>query len=111
VRVVWPIIVLGTSREEKVANPSRWDGRDALQDRQKRFAKRVINENEIDWCSSNNSVPCAVRSISVPILVVAMQGHYFIRDGEYIYETSKSSDNSFIVFEGVTHGLAPCVPC
>ena len=70
-----------------------------------------LNETEIDWCSSNNSVPCAVRSISIPILVVAMQGHYFIRDGEYIYETSNSTDKSFIVLEGANHGLGPCTPC
>ena len=70
-----------------------------------------LNETEIDWCSSNNSVPCAVRSISVPILVVAMQGHYFIRDGEYIYETSVSADKEFIVLEGANHGLGPCAPC
>ena len=70
-----------------------------------------LNENEIDWCSSNNSVPCAVRRISVPILVVAMQGHYFIRDGEYIYETSASADKEFIVLEGANHGLGPCAPC
>jgi pimeloyl-ACP methyl ester carboxylesterase len=75
------------------------------------FSTHSLNENEIDWCSSNNSVPCAVRRISVPILVVAMQGHYFIRDGEYIYETSASSDKKFIVLEGANHGLGPCAPC
>ena len=70
-----------------------------------------LNEDEIDWCSSNNSVPCAVASISVPILVMAMQGHYFIRDGEYAYETAMSADKEFIVVEGATHGLGPCNPC
>ncbi len=47
----------------------------------------------------------------MPILVVAMQGHYFIRDGEYIYETSASADKEFIVLEGANHGLGPCAPC
>jgi hypothetical protein len=28
----------------------------------------------IDWCSSNNSTPSAVAHISVPILVMSMQG-------------------------------------
>jgi hypothetical protein len=65
----------------------------------------------IDWCSSNNSTPCAVEHISVPILVAAMQGHYFIRDGEEIYEHSASDDKDFIVIEGATHGLAPCTAC
>jgi len=65
----------------------------------------------IDWCSSNNSTPCAVGSISVPILVVAAQGHYFIRDGEEIYENSASADKDFIVVEGMTHGLGNCTAC
>ncbi len=68
-------------------------------------------ESEIDWCSTNNSVPCAVASISVPTLVMAMQGHYFIRDGEYIFETAASQDKEFIVIEGANHGLATCGPC
>jgi pimeloyl-ACP methyl ester carboxylesterase len=75
------------------------------------WSTHSLNENEIDWCSSNNSVPCAVASISVPILVMSMQGHYFIRDGEYIYETAASGDKEFIVVEGANHGLGPCGPC
>jgi pimeloyl-ACP methyl ester carboxylesterase len=65
----------------------------------------------IDWCSSNNSTPCAVGSISVPLLVMAMQGHYFIRDGEHIYESSASADKDFVVVEGATHGLGNCTAC
>ena len=67
--------------------------------------------DEIDWCTSNNSVPCAVKQISVPILVFSMQGHYFIRDGEYIFETAASADKDFIILEGANHGLGPCNPC
>lgn len=65
----------------------------------------------IDWCSSNNSTPCGVANIHVPILVMAMQGHYFIRDGEHIYESALSSDKDFVVVEGANHGLSPCAPC
>jgi hypothetical protein len=65
----------------------------------------------IDWCSSNNSTICAVRQIHVPILVTSMQGHYFIRDGEMIFQNSVSADKDFIVIEGATHGLAGCTPC
>jgi hypothetical protein len=32
--------------------------------------------NGIDWCSSNTSTDCALRSISVPVLVTAMGGFY-----------------------------------
>jgi pimeloyl-ACP methyl ester carboxylesterase len=67
--------------------------------------------DDIDWCSSNNSVPCAVPRISVPILVMAMQGHYFIRDGEHIYESAASLDKDFVVVQGANHGLGPCTPC
>ena len=70
-----------------------------------------LNEHEIDWCSSNNSVPCAVARISVPILVTSMQGHYFIRDGEYIHECAASRDKEFIVIEGANHALTTCEPC
>ena len=65
----------------------------------------------IDWCSSNNSTMCAVQSISVPILVVAAQGHYFIRDAEQIHEMSASAEKEFIVVEGMSHGLGPCENC
>ena len=62
----------------------------------------------IDWCSSNNSTPCAVRSISVPVLFAAMGAHYFIRDNELHYEMAASADKDFIVVEGATHGIRPC---
>ena len=65
----------------------------------------------IDWCSSNNSTICAVRQIHIPILVTSMQGHYFIRDGEQIFQNSVSADKDFFVIEGATHGLGPCTPC
>jgi len=67
--------------------------------------------DEVDWCSSNNSTPCAVRSISIPILITAMGAHYFIRDNEIHYEAAASTDKEFIVIEGATHGFAPCTPC
>ena len=74
-------------------------------------SKHSLDESRIDWCSTNNSTPCAVANISVPTLVMAMQGHYFIRDGEYIYESSASKDKQFVVVEGATHGLGNCNAC
>lgn len=65
----------------------------------------------IDWCSSNNSTPCAVASISVPILMMSMQGHYFIRDGEVIFGNSASADKDFVVVEGATHSGTNCTAC
>jgi pimeloyl-ACP methyl ester carboxylesterase len=67
--------------------------------------------DEIDWCSSNNSTPCAVRSISIPILITAMGAHYFIRDNEIHFERAASADKEFITIEGATHGSTPCTAC
>jgi len=67
--------------------------------------------DDIDWCSSNNSTPCALRSITVPLLVTAMGAHYFIRDNEIHYEVAASADKDFIVLEGATHGIRPCTAC
>ena len=65
----------------------------------------------IDHCSSNNSPPCHLPTITVPTLVTAMGGHYFIRDNEIHYELSGAKDKNFIVVEGAEHGQTPCVPC
>jgi hypothetical protein len=74
-------------------------------------AKHSLDESKIDWCSTNNSTPCAVAQIRVPTLVMAMQGHYFIRDGEFIYESAASLDKEFLVVQGATHGLGNCNNC
>ena len=67
--------------------------------------------DDIDWCSSNNSTPCALRSITVPVLITAMGAHYFIRDNEIHYEVAASADKDYIVVEGATHGIRPCTAC
>jgi hypothetical protein len=66
---------------------------------------------QIDWCSSNNSTPCALQNISVPLLVTAMGAHYFINDSEQYYlNYAASHDKDFVVFYGLVHGITPCVP-
>ena len=65
----------------------------------------------VDWCSSNNSTPCAVQSISVPVLFTAMAGHYFVRDNEIHFDMAASRDKEFIVIDGATHNLTPCTAC
>jgi pimeloyl-ACP methyl ester carboxylesterase len=67
--------------------------------------------NGIDHCSSNNSVPCAVQSISVPVLITAMGAGSFIRDNEIHYELAASKDKDFVVVEGALHGAEPCTAC
>lgn len=66
---------------------------------------------QIDHCSSNNSTVCAVRSISVPELFVAMGAHYFVRDTENEFENASSRDKDMIVIEGAVHGFTPCTRC
>jgi hypothetical protein len=65
----------------------------------------------IDDCSSNNSTVCAVRSIRVPELFVAMGAHYFVRDTEHEYDAATTRDKDMIVIEGATHGFTPCTRC
>ena len=45
------------------------------------------------------------------MLVMAMGGHYFIKDGETIFALSASKDKDFVVVEGAVHGMTPCKPC
>jgi hypothetical protein len=66
---------------------------------------------QIDWCTSNNSTTCNVRQISAPLLVVAMGGHYFLRDGEIIFDNAVSKDREYIIIEGAVHGGTPCTRC
>ena len=66
---------------------------------------------DIDWCTSNNSTPCNVDVISVPLLVMAMGGHYFLRDGEIIFDAARSKDKEYLIVEGAVHGGTPCTRC
>jgi pimeloyl-ACP methyl ester carboxylesterase len=66
---------------------------------------------DIDWCTSNNSTPCALRQITVPILITAMGGHYFITDNEIHHDVAASQDKDFVVIEGAVHGQTPCEAC
>jgi hypothetical protein len=65
----------------------------------------------LDYCSSNNSVPCALQSISVPLLLTAMGGNRYLRFSEIHYDLAKSADKDFAIIEGATHGQEPCVAC
>lgn len=40
----------------------------------------------VDWCSSNNSTPCALGQISAPLLVSAMGAGSGLRDNEWLFE-------------------------
>jgi hypothetical protein len=63
--------------------------------------------DDIDYCSNNNSTPCHLQRITVPILILGMGGHYFLRDNEVHYEVSASPDKEYVVIEGASHGSGP----
>lgn len=66
---------------------------------------------KIDWCSTNNSIPCALRSISAPVLIAAMGAHYFVTDSEFFLDQARSADKDFITIAGAVHGITPCTDC
>ena len=67
--------------------------------------------DDIDHCSSNNDTVCALRSISVPVMIAGMGGYLFIRDSEEEFENAKSADKDLVFIEGATHGFQPCTYC
>lgn len=76
-----------------------------------RAVKSTNSMTGIDFCSSNNSTPCDLAQVHVPLLVTAMGGHYFIHDAEQYYEQAASPDKDFYVIEGATHGGTECTAC
>ena len=91
-----------------------WEGTRFLSLRSFLSVRAIRSNNsmtDIDYCSSNNSTLCMVQYISVPVLTVAMTGHYFVRNTELIYDFTASKDKDFIGVEGATHGGTPCQAC
>ena len=71
-----------------------------------------LDYKQIDWCSTNNSTPCALQNITVPLLITSMGAHYFFVDAEQFYENyAASKDKENIVFAGLVHGITPCGNC
>jgi pimeloyl-ACP methyl ester carboxylesterase len=66
---------------------------------------------DIDWCSANNSTPCALRQISIPLLITAMGAHYFIADNEIHFDFAASKDKDYVIIEGAVHGQTGCDAC
>ena len=72
----------------------------------------ALDYDQIDWCSTNDSVPCALQSIKNPILMIGMGAYYFFPDMErYYLNYSASPDRSFLIAAGLVHGLTPCPNC
>lgn len=91
-----------------------WEGTRMLSLKSFLSVRAIRSKNsmiDIDYCSSNNSTLCMVQYISIPVLVSAMTGHYFVRNSELIYDYTASKDKDFIAVEGATHGGNPCTAC
>jgi hypothetical protein len=76
-------------------------------------ASNSMDETQIDLCSSNNSTPCMLQHVTVPLLAAANQASFqnLIQEVEINYLYSKSPDKDFIVVEGATTGVTPCTNC
>jgi len=71
-----------------------------------------LDRDQIDWCSSNNSTPCALQHISVPVLFTGMGAHYFFPDAEAFFRKyAASQDKDFIIAAGLVHGITACGNC
>jgi hypothetical protein len=71
----------------------------------------ALDYSKIDWCSTNDSVPCALQSIKTPILMIGMGAYYFFPDLErYYLNYSASPDKTFVIADGLVHGLTICTP-
>ena len=67
--------------------------------------------DDVDWCSTNNSVPCAVQAISVPMLIAAMSGNNYLQFNERHFDMAGSKDKDYVIVEGANHDQTPCVRC
>jgi hypothetical protein len=72
-----------------------------------------MDEKQIFLCSSNNSTPCMLQSVSVPLLAVAHQASFqnLIQEVEFNYMSTRSNDKDFIVIEGSMTSIGACTNC
>ena len=72
-----------------------------------------MDEKQIALCSTNNSTPCMLQSVNVPLLAVAHQASFqnLIQEVEINYLNSKSPDKDFIVVEGSMTSIGACTNC
>jgi len=72
-----------------------------------------MDEKKMDLCSTNNSTPCMLQSVTAPLLVAAMQASFqnLVQDMEVNYSYAKSKDKDFVVVEGATTNITPCTNC
>lgn len=73
-----------------------------------------ITEDSIEgvvWESSNTSTPENIGGVTVPTLIMAMTGHYWMVSSEMFYDRSAAEDRTLAFVEGASHGFTPCEAC
>jgi hypothetical protein len=65
----------------------------------------------IDWSSSATSTPANLAGSRVPLLILAMTGHYWIVPSELFYTSAVAADKELAFVEGASHNLVPCRAC
>ncbi len=65
----------------------------------------------VEWESSNTSTPANVEGVTVPLLIMAMTGHYWMVSSEMFYDHSGSQDKELVFVEGASHSFTVCRAC
>jgi hypothetical protein len=55
--------------------------------------------------------PPNVEGLHVPLLIMAMTGHYWMVPGEIFFHRAASPDKQLVFVEGASHSLPTCKPC
>lgn len=64
----------------------------------------------IDWASSVTSTPANLTGVKVPVLSMAMTGHYFLVHAETNFANTESSDKELLMVRGAEHSIHPLHP-
>ncbi|MDH7639321.1 hypothetical protein [Sphingomonas oryzagri] len=75
------------------------------------FGYDATSVHGVDWTSSYASPPGNVQSVSAPLLVMGMTGHWEYLAAETIYGLAKSRDKSIAFVEGAAHLYTTCTKC
>ena len=88
-----------------------WLGAHALRSTPRRYTQTENDVTGVDYDSSATSTVTNVKGITVPLIIIAHTGHYFIRPDEIIYDFATSPDKTLAFNEGAVHGGGPCSEC
>ena len=88
-----------------------WLGAKALRGTPGRYDQAANDLTGVDYASSATSSVDGVRGTTVPLLVIANTGHYFLRPAEIVVENAASADRTLAFSEGAVHGGGPCAQC